>query len=189
MLFAPGSACAQHFSLGVIGGVALTDAVQGQTLTSVDVITQYASNSRDYLLGPMAELSLPFGLAVEFDAMYRPMNYTLTTTVIPQTSSSVSVNNQVGSWEFPLLLKYKFAFPVIHPFVEAGPSFRATGSGASPSNHGITIGGGLEAHLLRIKIAPQLRFTRWGSNNITSNLPPQPLTNLNQAEFLVSLAF
>ena len=126
---------------------------------------------------------------MEFDILYRPLHLTTATlvTVAPSSTSSTSV----GAWEFPLLLKYRFPVPIpfLKPLVEAGPSFRAgSGAGASPSKHGITIGVGVEAKILKLKLAPQLRFTRWGSDN-PSLLLASPVTNVNQAEFLVGLSF
>ena len=37
------------------------------------------SASKNYVVGPMVELNLPFGLAVEADALYRPLNVTTET--------------------------------------------------------------------------------------------------------------
>jgi hypothetical protein len=78
---------------------------------------------------------------------------------------------------------------VVKPFLEVGPSFRdGSGADASPSSHGITLGGGVEVKIVKVKVAPQLRFTRWGSD-APAKFFGAPQTNVNQAEFLVGLSF
>jgi hypothetical protein len=126
---------------------------------------------------------------VELDALYRRLHLADSAVLAP--SGSFNSSTTVGTWEFPLLLKYRFPtlIPWAKPMVEVGPSFRGgSGADASPSSHGITLGAGLEAKIIKIKVAPQLRFTRWGSDN-----PPlifaAPHTKVNQLEFLVGFSF
>jgi hypothetical protein len=89
--------------------------------------------------------------------------------------------------EFPILGKYRFLHtPIAKPYVEAGPIFRYVAARASYlSNAGFAIGGGVELKLLVLKLSPEIRFSRWGSDAATSiiNAPP---SNLNQAEFLTA---
>lgn len=180
---------AEHIlSFGVKGGVPFTDIVQDKTFTSVDVVTHVFSNSKNYAIGPMVELNLPFGFSVEADALYRPLNLTTDTTVIPRPLTHIS--EDIHSAEFPILGKYRFLHtPVLKPYVEAGPIFRYVAARASYlSNAGFAIGGGVELKLLLLKLSPEIRFSRWGSDAATSlvNAPP---SNLNQAEFLIGLSF
>ena len=65
LLFCPAAFGEHLLSVGLKGGFPLTDSLSD-------------SASKNYLIGPMAELNLPFGLAVEADALYRPL--TLTTS-------------------------------------------------------------------------------------------------------------
>src|SRR5258708_39202810 len=37
---------------------------------------RFCSTSKDYIVGPMMELGLPFHLSVEIDGLYRPLNFT-----------------------------------------------------------------------------------------------------------------
>ena len=190
---------AQHISVGIVGGVPLTDGLSGSTFTGVDSVTHTFSNSHDYLVGPMVDVRLPFSLGIEIDALYHPVNVTTDLTVLPGTVTHSSRNP--STWEFPVLGKYRLPLlPVVKPFVEAGPSFRAKGSDLSYlSGKGFTIGGGLEVKILRLRIAPELRYTHWGSDKEGQGVicagvcvpfaTPLPASNQNQAEFLVGFSF
>src|ERR1700676_885462 len=151
---------AEHiFSFGIKGGVPLTDAFSDHTTSGVDVITHTFSNSKNYVIGPTAELSLPFGFSVEADALYRSLNLTTNTTVAPQ--ALVHLSTDISSWEFPILGKYHFLHtPIVKPYVEAGPLFRHVGSqGPYLSISGFALGGGIDLKLLLVKITPELRFS------------------------------
>jgi len=180
---------AEHIlSVGIKGGVPLTDAFTDHTANGIDTIAHTFSDSKEYVIGPTVELSLPFGFAVEADALYRPLNLATASAVIPQSLTHSSTN--INSWEFPILGKYHFLHtPVIKPYVEAGPIFRHVGSQASYfSNSGFALGGGIDLKLLLVKITPELRYSRWGGDARVQffNAPP---SQLNQAEFLIGISF
>src|SRR5579875_4109084 len=74
-------------SVGVKGGVPLSDAFADRTFTNQILIpnpfsvslfqlqtTRVNSGSRGFVLGPTVEVQFPLGLAVEADALYRSMN-------------------------------------------------------------------------------------------------------------------
>jgi hypothetical protein len=185
---------AQHISVGVTAGVPFTGGLSDFTTPSnvLNQVTHTYSNSHQYIVGPMIEVRLPLNLAIEADALYRPIN--TATNVIATTGSSQvmfqsSVN--VATWEFPVLGKYRFPFPIVKPYIEAGPSFRKAGSDLSYiSGKGFTLGGGIEVKILKLRIAPELRYTHWGSDS------PPPISssffapsNGNQGEFLVGFSF
>jgi len=174
------------FSLGVKGGVSLTDAFSDHTDTSFGTTQRTYSDARDYIVGPMVELRLPFGLGIEADGLYRPLSFA-SQLLSPAGASS---SERIASWEFPILAKYRFGFPLVHPYIEAGPSFRALASrGNYLSGKGITAGLGIEANALLLRIAPEFRYTHW------SNDAPAPRgvfyspSNRNQVEFLVGISF
>jgi hypothetical protein len=156
-------------SFGVKGGVPLTDAFSG--------------GSKNYVIGPMVELKLPVGFAIEADALYRPLNLAV-------ISIFAATFNDVGSVEFPILAKYHFLrAPIVKPYAEAGPIFRHVGSEASYlSNGGFALGGGIDFKLLLVRISPEFRFSRWGSDS-ASRPSGLPLSNRSQAEFLIGLTF
>ncbi len=140
------AAFGQLFSFGVRGGVPLTGAY-----SSGDSI-QVTSGPVGYLVGPMVELHLPFGLGVEADAMYRPVEGLL--QLSQNTFESYSSGS--GSWEFPILAKYHFLpLPIVKPYVDAGPSFRVvSGNESNFSSAGLTLGAGVEIKLLRLRSEP-----------------------------------
>ncbi len=133
---------AQPFSIGTIGGVPLTGGLQNTTTQEVDLITHSFSDSNLYVVGAMVELRLPFGLAVEADGLYHPINCSETIQVVPSGSGHHSV------------------------------------------------GGGVELKISKLRIAPELRYTHWGSDGVP---PPDvgsfPPSQQNQGEFLVGFSF
>jgi opacity protein-like surface antigen len=164
-----------------------------------------------YIVGPTIELRLPFGFGAEVDALYRHFSYNSTANLIDVVSTLRTTGND---WEFPILLKKRFAAGPVHPFVDAGVSFnkisglsqslstlafpnlRTTTSNSSPAElkndftAGFTMGGGLEIRLLLLRITPEIRYTRWGSQQFSGIFPGGSLTsNQNQAEFLVGFTF
>lgn len=198
---------AQPFAAGIKGGVPLTDFLNA----TQNGVFEYSSPTQRYIIGGVAELRLPLGLGVEFDALYRRLSYTGSGNLVDVfTTSSTSGSN----WEFPLLLKYRFHFPVVRPFLDAGgawdtltglkqsvSSFNVNGSASSATSTvselrrnttmGFVIGGGVDIHAIFLHISPEIRFTRWNSRQISSVNPTPGLlnSNLNQAEFLVGITF
>ncbi len=182
----------QHlFSFGIKGGFPLTDPLPDDTFNSVDVVTHVFSASKNYVIGPMVELNLPFGLAVEADALYRPLNLTTETQIVSSSlASRLSVD--VNSMEFPILLKAHFLHtPIVKPYVAAGPIFRYVLSRVQyVSNTGFALGAGVDFKLPLVRIGPELRYSHWGSDSaspaVNVSLPP---SNKNQVEFLIGLSF
>jgi hypothetical protein len=98
------SAFGQSFFVGVKSGVPLTDAFANTNI--LDTVTHAYSQSKNYVIGPAVEVGLPFGLSVELDALYRPLNLAVDfTTLVPGT---VHTSTEFQSWEFPVLGKYHF---------------------------------------------------------------------------------
>jgi hypothetical protein len=192
---------AQPIGLGLKVGAPFTDAVHLANGTG-----NLANTATRFTIGPMLDIRLTFGVGIEADFLYRRLSGTYTE---PAFSTEVHGNQ----WQIPVLLKYRFPFPIVRPYVEAGPSFRwvtnvdhtdtcletLCGNGfanlpqslSTNNGAGLTIGGGIEAKLLFIRIAPELRYTRWGSpafslQGVTSTILQ---ANQNQAEFLVGISF
>jgi hypothetical protein len=195
LLFGAASvAFAQPFSFGFKVGVPMTDVVSATSNLQGAV----SASTNRYVIGPQAELHLPFGFAVEFDILYRHFNY----SAIDAFRFRI-IQASANSWDFPLLAKKYLTPGPLRPFVDAGVTFnKLTGlsqtirslAGASATQNdslrGFTIGGGADAHLLKLHIAPELRYTRWGSQVLNFVLPGGTLTSgQNQAEFLVGISF
>jgi hypothetical protein len=196
-----GAALAQPFSAGLKAGLPLTDflnEVQGSSTT----------NTNHYLFGPEVEVRLPFGLGIEFDALYRHFSYT---NVIGSAENAVTSIGSSGNWEFPLVVKYRFPSKIVRPYLEAGVAWdtlqglkntvtsgictigACTGPAPAPpaatsqSTLGVVLGGGLDIHAFVIHITPELRFTRWAQQYF--NLSGVLNSGKNQAEFLVGFTF
>jgi hypothetical protein len=183
LLFGCGLALAQPFSAGLKVGLPLTDFL--------NTVNGVASTSTDrYLLGAEAELHLPLGLGIEFDAIYRHFNYT---SPASSAINALTSTGSVGNWEFPLLAKYKFPSKIVRPYVEAGVAWDTlTGVSATATQQkntvsGAVIGAGLDIKALVVHISPELRFTRWTSQYFT--VPNVLNSNQNQAEVLVGITF
>jgi opacity protein-like surface antigen len=201
-VFLAGCVWAQPFVFGVKGGVPMTDFLNNVG-TPGSVFSSVTATNR-YIIGPTAELRLPFGLGVEFDALYRHFGAVGNTPGLVSTVSS-------GAWEFPLLAKYRFPFPIVRPYVDAGVAWDklsgisqtgvATIAGIVPSAPvqpqfavhsdtvaGFVLGGGVEIHALIVHISPEIRYTRWNAQHFTSATSLVE-SNQNQVEFLVGLTF
>lgn len=190
ILFCSSAAFPQSVSFGLRGGVPLTDAFSDATYQGVDFTRHIFSNSKAFAVGPLVELNLPLGFSIEADALYRRLNLTTVNRVIPQ--QSVTISNGYSSWEFPVLGKLRvFPLPFVKPYVEAGPTFRTTGSSFNNfSKAGFTAGVGVELKLFKIRISPDIRYTRYGSDSKPGSIVNFLATsNVNQAEFLIGLSF
>jgi hypothetical protein len=196
------SVCAQPFSAGIKAGIPLTDFLNATENGTFD----YTAPTQRYIIGGVAEVRLPLGFGVEFDALYRRLNYTGSGALANVfTTSSTSGSN----WEFPLLAKYRFHFPVVKPYVDAGVAWdtlaglkqtvttsadelEGTTTISSPSElqrnttMGFVISGGVDIHAIFLHISPEIRFTRWNSAQLNA---VGLQSNLNQAEFLVGFTF
>lgn len=129
------------------------------------------------------ELRLPFGLAVEADALYRPMEFQLEQTFF---STRVTLAERGDAWEFPILAKYRLSLPVVKPYLAAGPSFRATSSGLGRymSGRGISAGIGIETRVGPLLVAPEVRYTHWRADGTYASSNHVTFYQ-NQVEFLM----
>ena len=203
------------FGYGLKGGLPLTDLVD----TVSGSRTTVTSVTNRYIVGPTAELRLPFGFGVEVDALYRHFSYNSAASLIDVLST---LRTTSSDWEFPLLLKKRFGgVGPVRPFVDAGVNFNkisglsqsvstlvfpnhlTTSSNSNPAElkndftAGFTLGGGVEIHLLILRITPEIRYTRWGNQQFSGIFPTGGVSgvagsltsNQNQAEFLVGFTF
>ena len=190
-LFLLTTAFGQSLSVGIRGGVPFTGALSDLTTHGVDVVSRSFSDSNQYIIGPMVELHLPFGLSIEADGLYRPLNLTTETQIAPQTTV-LRTSKNVSSWEFPILGKVRVpVLPLVKPYIGAGPSFRVAGSDLSfLSSKGLAVALGLELKISKLRIAPEVRYTRWGSDNkLTVGNVVSVASKTNQGEFLVGISF
>lgn len=144
-------------------------------------------HSLPFTAGGLLELNLPIGFAIEANALYKRPGYEIG-----------ALRERHSQWEFPILLKgYPLGRnPVIQPYTGAGISFRRTGAKAAGDdanqvNRGLVLAAGIRNGPGRIKIAPELRFTRWlGAARLYSGLPDgRAETGRNQLELLIGVTF
>jgi hypothetical protein len=180
------AASAQSLSVGVLGGVPFPDAVN--TVQSSTYSTVY--KSANFIVGPALQINLPASFRIEADALYRPVNFNVTTPVTAFTSSA-------AQWKFPFLLQYRFKTPVVKPFVEAGASFdrlsnisaaakavtSGTGQVLQQSHGSAVLGAGVDVKVPFVRLSGELRYEHAGSADF------QGLSNLNQAEVLIGVHF
>ena len=183
------SACAQPFSFGLMGGASLTQDFQNYDLPpnggsppGATVSILGISTPQRWIAGATVEARLPLHLSVEADGLYHILQFR-TGNQSGKNTPFFGTDQHSVTWELPVLLKYRFQLPVVKPFIDAGPAFRYSyaRSYTNPSNHGFTAGLGVEAHLWKLKIAPQFRYLRWARDQ---NVPRFALTTVtDQVEF------
>jgi opacity protein-like surface antigen len=192
------AALAQPIGVGVKGGVPFTDLFDEES-------SAVQTETKRYIVGPMVELRLPAGLAIEVDALYSQANFS---SVFGAAGSLITAPFKTNSWEFPILLKKKFGgadaiAASARPYIGAGASFRRlsgltnigsfiTGNqngSVDRNNTGFVVGGGVEVKALFIRVAPELRFTYWGTDHFTQGLANVFKTNKAQGQFLIGLYF
>ena len=128
----PGGALAQKISFGVKGGVPLTETFRFSGIDSgpgpVSSKEEYFSRTKRYTVGPTLEVGLPRGLSIEFNALYKRLNYDYNAFYKSPSSGRHFINtkNTANRWEFPVLLKYRFyrvSSASIRPHVSVGASW------------------------------------------------------------------
>lgn len=140
------------------------------------MIGRSSRNRGNFLGGVMFEADLTPRFSVEIDGIWRTLRLS-------------EQRDVVLTWQFPVLLKYRLPVGKINPFIQAGPSFRASGNlnAAHPSKFGVTAAIGTEHHWKSLRVAPALRYTRWKKDN-----PPYSWnwhTVPDQLEFVVGFSF
>jgi hypothetical protein len=188
----------QSVSFGVVGGVPLVDALNnGGASASV--------GTRRWTAGPTVEFPLPAGFVAGVDALYR--FYDIALPVIEYDS--------VRNWSVPVYLKHRVPRAPLHLFVAAGAvaghfatndslttrliscglvctiTSTLTVTRSSAWAGGAMLATGIELHAGWLKIAPELRYTRWANGPFSSTggflASGAALSNPNQFELLVSL--
>ncbi len=195
-------------SVGLKGGVPLGDAFS--IASNAASGRNYFQDTKRYTFGPTIDVRLPFGLGIEFDALYKRMEYGYSATVDALKVNSLTKGR---SWEFPLIAKYRTPGVLVHPYVGAGVSFRSlrglkqfittdlpgavrgqTTQTDKPAelqgsfNKGVVLSGGIEVKALKVYVSPELRYTRWVDHGFRDALNLFG-SNQNQFEFLIGLTF
>ncbi|SRR5712691_10712415 len=159
----------------------------------------------NYAVGPTFAVNLTDHLAIQLDALYKPVRYTTTGPSQPGFYSQRS-STRGHWWEFPLMAKGRFGRENVQPFAGGGISFNhATGTtesfytdvragtetrssrplGMSGSWFGLVAGGGVELKAGNFQIAPELRYTHWRRTSYGPGTYALP----NQFDLLVGFTF
>ena len=190
---------AEAVSIGVKGGVPLTDAFEVFNRNAVS----YAVNTKRYLVGPTVEFHLPLRLSLEVDALYKRLGYQYS-NVGTQTFARTVIN----SWEFPVLGKWEILPGPMRPFVDLGASFRHL-SGVSQvrsvagavgvqvnaaefnrsNDIGLAAGFGIAFKAGPVRISPEFRYTHWGTESFRDPVNALLRTRRDQGDFLLGLTF
>ncbi len=202
--FIPAVLCAgEHVSVGVKGGVPITDFVDAARGTT----SAYFTSTHRYLVGPTVEFHLPARFSIEVDALYKRVGYQF------EANGPVIFSKTVAnSWEFPVLGKFEILPGPVRPFIDAGANFRHLSgvkqiqqtisgatfnqvevNGATEFNKdydiGFTFGFGVAFKLGPVRISPEVRYTRWGGENFRDPIESLLRTNRNQGDFMLGLTF
>jgi hypothetical protein len=207
VLFALGIAFTLHgqdeqhkVSVGVRAGVPITDAFE----TFRGNESRYFTNTKRYVIGPTVEFHLPWRFSIRVDALYRRLGYAYE-QIRPGVTATRTVAN---AWDFPATVKWEILPGPIRPFVDAGASVRhvsgvsqvrsvanlVTDLNSAPefnkrNDIGLVFGGGLAFKFGRVRVSPEFRYVRWGSEAFRDPVNLLLRTNRNQGDFLLGLTF
>ena len=196
---------AQPVSFGVKAGVPLTDFVDAAKGDQ----SAYFTNTKRYTVGPTIEFHLPARFSIEIDALYKRFGFDGQSV---SAADSTLTGTRGNSWEFPILAKFEIVPGPVRPFVDAGVSIRhitgikqvrqivsaGTFSRVELNNPpefnketdvGLAFGAGVAFKLGRVRISPELRYTRWGGENLRDPVNGLLRTHRNQGDFLIGFTF
>lgn len=158
-----------------------------------------------FTLGPSLQVSLPRHFGLEADLLYKRLRFGL---------GSEPARLTVHRLELPLQLRYVFQSSHLRPFVHAGLSFdraiAVSGSSACAEaiagkgsyciggkaavqlrhrhTHGFVLGAGMDFRRGKLRLAPEIRATRWVDRNFGTQ-DSLLRSNLMQIELLLGLKF
>lgn len=162
------------------------------------------------VIGPMVELGLPSGFALEFDVLFSRQGYD---SAYGTALYDTTTRERANSWEIPILLRYRSRMQRVRPFIEAGYSVRlihdsaevegaySDGSGgytstvdhtkADYTSQGFVAGGGVQFGVGRLQFAPEARYTHWNNRPVSQAYPdgPEFQSTQDQLQILVGVVF
>ncbi|MCB9383266.1 MAG: outer membrane beta-barrel protein [Bryobacterales bacterium] len=171
-----GAASAQKLSIGVIGGLYLTDDFRSRpdlSFTALDPPRTFGltrtSTSFTPRIGPKIELDFNEEWSLETDILFHRPVWTSTARYDPPIVTypdgpAVAVQEERfddSILEIPVLLKRRlrvFGAPVT---LGAGPAFVPFGGFDGPGKVGVAASLGTEFRVGRVRFQPQLRYSRW----------------------------
>jgi hypothetical protein len=168
-----GTLSAQIFGIGVKGGAQLTSDLDSFFATS---------ESKRYVVGPMATARLPAGFRFEFDALYRRAGFRSGGSDFVFSVFTAS-RDRGNSWEFPLVLRRTLwhglyagagyvprvinggGHSTVAELIPTNPPrvtvFETDTSGRWQTTHGVAGVAGIEKRLGPLRFTPEVRYTFW----------------------------
>jgi hypothetical protein len=197
LLLASSPGQAQTVSFGLSAGLPLN-----HLMTSAD--NQVAKTSR-YTFGPALRVALPHGFGLDVEFLYKRFDFGFVSDPAHAAAHRV---------ELPLMLRYDFSGLPVRPFVHAGMSFNrviavgganlcAQGAFGEEAycigdrtvaelrhrhTHGPVLGAGLDFGWGRVRLAPELRVTRWVDRNFGTR-DSSLRSNLTGIDLLLGVTF
>jgi hypothetical protein len=189
-----------RLSLGFVLGTNLSSDYPTATTSGLDALkgplanTPYSpellsahyiasSGSRSLIGGPSVSVGLSRHLAIQVQAIYRPVRSSL--QALYADRSSLTLKDHRTSWEFPILAQYHRRLGRANPFIEAGPTFRLLQDVYGAMPYGVAAGAGVETRVGFFKITPGVRFTRWARPTPSLSTDPRQ----NEVAVLTGLSF
>jgi hypothetical protein len=211
------AALAQSVHFGGKVGIPITEYFQTGSASSRTSSVEYTAATRRYTFGAAVEWRVGSAAGFEVDAMYHRMGYVVISQATESSGFAYrsAIDVKGNSWDFPVMVKYRFG-KMRRPFAGGGGVIRFVGpvrgrgemvvqnlaTGATTRTPidtgnpaelakrvypGLTALGGFEFKWRILRVAPELRYTRWTSNISGEGglLRFAP----NQVEFLVGVLF
>ena len=202
LLVCAGTLPAQSFSFGAKGGAQLTS----------DLDSSFAqSESKRYAIGPMATVGLPFGLRLEFDALYRRTGYR--TSNIDIVGDYFAERDRGNSWEFPIVVRRTLwhgiyggagyvprvinggghvnaiSITSINPLIQVYQTYNVPG--LWDATHGVVGAAGIEKRVGPLRVAPEVRYTYWTrpAVQVYGSQGFSIVSTQNQVDLLVGITF
>lgn len=132
------------------------------------------------LIGPTIEFHLPLRLSITVDALYKRLGYEYQQTI----PGVVTTRTVATSWEFPGLgVRQVRDVANVVTEIDNAPEFNKR------NDIGFVFGGGVAFKLGRVRVSPEFRYVRWGSEAFRDPVRTLLRTNRNQGDFLIGFTF
>jgi len=197
-----GAQRAVDFEFGVRAGVPLTKPLELTVTPSPGFTHTFSMEKPGFTAGPTFGVVLYDRLVVQFDALYKPIQFVdqVTTPV-----ATFTLRTSGGLWEFPLVFDYRFFKRAVRPYggggivlgqtvfgtVESRGAFTTTGApiksvsgfgGLARQFPAYVVNAGFEWSVFQVAVRPEARYTRWDHST------GSPRRRQNEIDFLVGLS-
>jgi hypothetical protein len=194
------------FEFGIRTGVPLMKNLRPSAFSCCGTVSIVTSEKPLYTVGPTFGATLYDRISLQFEALYKPVESRF--SLFPSSPTFTSSSTTRGSsWEFPLLLNYRFGRGPLRPYGGVGivmgemvstvTESRTTnlttgteteGRGANSEFFGQVpasiVDAGLEWPISYLIVRPEVRFGHWSHNQ-----PNIAFRSVKQFEFLIGFSF